>query len=414
MKKFVSKILLLIFMFTLVSVPISAATKEPSVSADGAVLMDAQTGEILYSKNMNMSYPPASTTKLMTALLAIERCKLDDIVKVGQVPPLADGSKIYIYEDEELSVQNLLYALLLVSANDCAEALAEHIGGSMDNFAKEMNIRAKELGCLNTNFVNPSGLYDENHKTSAMDLALIMRELTKHPEYTTISSTLSYKIPPTNKCDKERPLSNENRLIQKFSTYYYEGCDAGKTGYTVKSQHSYVASASRNGQRLIVALIHDGNKTFFNDSRNLFDYGFANFNLVKLFSKGDEVSTYVKDELCVPLYAAKDTFYVKATDSTLLPQITLIDDDLSKVPFNKGDVILKANVIFNNKVIESIELTSGIDHTVKTFSTAIIKDTANTLLKTILYILGALFLAVSALLLRKKFKKYLAKKNKKK
>lgn len=410
MKNFISKILLLVFVFSLVSIPALADTKEPSVSADGAVLMDAQTGKILYSKNMNAEYPPASTTKLMTALLTIERCKLDDIVKIGQVPPLADGSKIYIYEDEEISVENLLYALLLVSANDCAEALAEHISGSIDNFAKEMNVRAKELGCLNTNFVNPSGLYDENHKTSAMDLALIMRELTKHPEYTKISSTLSYKIPATNKCDKERPLSNENKLIQKFSSYYYEGCDAGKTGYTIKSQHSYVASASRNGQRLIVALIHDSNKTFFPDSRNLFDYGFSNFNLVKLFSKDDEVTSYVKDDLIVPLYAANDTFYVKSIDSKILPKITLIDKDLTNLPFNKGDIILKANLAYDNNVIDSIDLKSGIDHEVKTFSTSAIKNATNTLLKTLFYALGALSLVVIALLLRKKYRNYKRKK----
>ncbi len=174
------------------------------IAADGVVLMDSKTGKIIYSKNPDKPYPPASTTKIMTALLTLERGNLDDIVTIGRKPPLAEGSKIYILEGEKIKVRDLLYGLLLASANDCAEALAEYLSGSLDNFSKDMNKRAKELGCINTNFVNPSGLYNDKHRTSARDLAIIMNELVKQPEYSKIATTLSYNIPPTNKSKEKK------------------------------------------------------------------------------------------------------------------------------------------------------------------------------------------------------------------
>lgn len=365
MKKFLTILLSSIIIFSNINLKVLAKEPEPTVSAEGAVLMDATTGEILYSKNMNAAFPPASTTKIMTALLTLEKCNLDDIVTVGKNPPFADGSKIYIFEGEQLTVRDLLYGLLLPSANDCAEALAEHISGSIDEFAKLMNKRAKELGCENTNFVNPSGLYNENHKTSAKDLALIMRQLSSMPEYKTIATTLATKIAPTNKNKEERPLWNENRLIQKNSRYYYDGIIGGKTGYTVQSEHSYVAAATRNGQRLIVALVHDKNKTFFEDSVNLFNYGFNNYKLEKLFSKGDEITNYKSENLTIPLIAGEDFYYVKEKNSNEVPTYTLPQTNLSDRSFKTGDILLEAPVTFSNKQIGNLKIASGTDHEIK-------------------------------------------------
>lgn len=365
MKKFLTILLSSIIVFSNINFKVLAKEPEPTVSAEGAVLMDATTGEILYSKNMNAAFPPASTTKIMTALLTLEKCNLDDIVTVGKNPPFADGSKIYIFEGEQLTVRDLLYGLLLPSANDCAEALAEHISGSMDEFAKLMNKRAKELGCENTNFVNPSGLYNENHKTSAKDLALIMRQLSSMPEYKTIATTLATKIAPTNKNKEERPLWNENKLIQKNSRYYYDGIIGGKTGYTVQSEHSYVAAATRNGQRLIVALVHDKNKTFFEDSVNLFNYGFNNYKLEKLFSKGDEITNYKSENLTIPLVAGEDFYYVKEKNSNEVPTYTLPQTNLSDRSFKTGDILLETPVTFSTKQIGNLKIASGIDHEIK-------------------------------------------------
>lgn len=362
MRKFYIIVLSLFFIFSVNLNIVSAETSPPKVSADGAILMDAVTGEILYEKNIDKPYPPASTTKIMTALLTLEKCKLDDVVVVGKKPPFADGSKIYIHEGEQLKVKDLLYALLLASANDCAEALAEHISGSTEEFAKLMNERAKELGCKDTNFINPNGLYNDKHRTSAKDLALIMRELVKHPEYTAISTTLSYKIPPTNKSKEARPLWNSNKLVQKASMYYYSGCEGGKTGYTVQSDHSYVASVTKNGQRLIVALIHDKNKTFFPDAKNLFDYGYNNFELVKMYSKNDIVTNYSQKDLNIKLLAANDFYYVKSKKDTSKPALNLENKDLNSISFKKGDNVINASITLKDKSLGNIELLSDSDH----------------------------------------------------
>ncbi|NYC94934.1 D-alanyl-D-alanine carboxypeptidase family protein [Clostridium acetobutylicum] len=228
MRKLIIFTLTVMFLFSTININIYAKVPDPpNVSADGAVLMDGNSGQILYEKNMNASYPPASTTKIMTALLTLEKCKLDDKVKVSndfttKYLALRDGNSIGITNGEELTVRDLLHALLLISANDAAVALAEHISGSPQAFATLMNKKAAELGCTNTNFKNPNGLYDKDHKTSAKDLALIMKELSKYPEYQKISTTLNYQMSPTNNMDaektkKSRNFWNEDKLVYKNS-----------------------------------------------------------------------------------------------------------------------------------------------------------------------------------------------------
>lgn len=367
MKRFLTLLLVILMLISSSNIIIYAKEAAPNVSADSAILMDATTGTILYSKNMDDSYPPASTTKTMTALLTLENSNLDDIVTVGKNPPYVDGSKIGIFEGEEISVRNLLYGMLLLSGNDCAVALAEHISGSTSAFADLMNKKAKELGALDTHFVNPSGLYDENHKTSAKDLALIMKALIKYPEFREISSTFSYKIPPTNKHPEGINLANENKLINKNSMYYYNGADAGKTGYTIQSLHSYVASAERNGQRLIVALVHDKNKTYFQDSRALFDYGFKNFELVPLYKKNELVTTVTEGDLNIPLLAQEDYYYVRDKSINEVPKVEVNKSNiLSNKSFSRGDKITDATMKLDNTTLPSLQLDSGIDHKIPT------------------------------------------------
>jgi len=362
MKRFTSIVIVLIMMLLNLPLTVKAEASKPTVSADGAILMDASTGEILYSKNIDAAYPPASTTKIMTALLTLEKCDLNDVITIGKNPPLAGGSKIYIFEGEQITVRDLLYGLLLPSANDCAEALAEHISGSLDNFAVLMNKRAKELGCKNTNFVNPSGLYDENHKTTAYDLALILRELSKHKDFSTISTTLAYKIAPTNKSTLERPLWNENKLIQKYSEYYYPYCIGGKTGYTVQSMHSYVSAAEKDGHKLIVALVHDSNKTFFPDAIALFNYGYNNFEYAKIFSKDDFVINYTYNNTKIPLLASGDFYYVKEKGTNPKIDLKLSDKNISLNSFSYGDTVTSVDIHLDNKNVGTLNLKAGIDH----------------------------------------------------
>ena len=412
MKKIISFTLTILVFFSLIPFNLAAAKDSPpAVSADSAIVMDAATRTILYNKNIDAAYPPASTTKLMTALLTLEKCKLDDVVKIGKKPPLADGSKIYIFEDEELTVNDLLHGLLLSSANDCAEALAEHIGGSIEGFAKLMNEKAKKLGCENANFMNPSGLYHNNHKASSKDLALIMRELSKHDEYIKIATTLSYNIQPTSKSKESRPLWNENKLIQKNSKYYYEGCIGGKTGYTIQSKHSYVCAVTRNNQTLIVALVHDEKKTFWEDSTNLLNYCFKNYELATLYSKGQEVTSYSKNDLKFPLSAAEDFFYVKEKGTNPLVKYEIKDKDISKLSFKKGDKLLDAEVTLDGKSIGLLKLSSGIDHEIKAVS-KVVNATKNNILRILSILCYTAAAIVLLLLILKKIIKYKKKKRK--
>ena len=368
MKKLITIIIMTLFLILNISSAVMATANPPAVSADSVVLMDATTGKILYEKNKNTAYPPASTTKIMTVLLVLENGNLEDMVTVSKNAENADGSKIYLFEGEKISVKELLYGLILASANDCAIALAEHISGSTEEFANLMNEKAKSLGAKNTNFVNPNGLYDINHKTSAYDLALIMQELTKHTEYKEIATTPSYIMAPTNKSVEKRPLWNGNRLIHSGDSYYYQGCEGGKTGYTVQSKHSYIAVASRNGQKLIVSLIHDSAKTFFSDSRKLFDYGFKNFELSKFLNKDDVVSNItLEDGTVIPLLAAQDFYIVKAKDSTLTPTINPPKKSLDISSFKKGDVVSNT-LITCGEDSYTLALSSGLDYTKKSLS----------------------------------------------
>ncbi|MBZ9688220.1 D-alanyl-D-alanine carboxypeptidase [Clostridium estertheticum] len=409
MRKFIIILFTSFFLLFNIAPAVQALITPPVASADSVVLMDATTGKILYEKNKNSAYPPASTTKIMTILLVLEKCNLSDVVTVSKKAEMTDGSKIYLTEGEKLPVKELLYGLILASANDCAVALAEHVSGTTEKFAVLMNARAKSLGCKSTNFVNPNGLYNVNHKTSAYDLALIMMELTKHEEYKAMSTTPSYMMAPTNKSVEKRPLWNGNRLIHKGDSYYYPDCVGGKTGYTIQSQHSYIAVATRNGQKLIVALVHDSKKTFFPDSIKLLNYGFDNFELSKYFNKDQEVSKLtLEDGTLIPLLASKDFYVVKAKNSTEAeaPIIKTEQKDLNNSSITKGDEISKATITFG-KDSYNLDLSSGINHANPlSLNNGLLKDDSknskNSLLLINIIKYFAIFLAVLIVFLRLK------------
>jgi len=403
MKKLITIIFTSLFLLFNINPTVQALVTPPVVSADSVVLMDATTGKILYEKNKDSAYPPASTTKIMTILLVLEKCNLNDVVTVSKNAEMTDGSKIYITQGEKLPVKELLYGLILASANDCAVALAEHVSGSTEKFAVLMNEKANSLGCKNTNFVNPNGLYDVNHKTSAYDLSLIMQELTKYNEYKEIATTPSYIMAPTNKSVAKRPLWNGNRLIHKGDSYYYPDCEGGKTGYTVQSKHSYIAAANRNGQKLIVALVHDSKKTFFPDSKKLLDYGFENFELSKYFNKGDEVSNLkLEDGTIIPLLASKDFYIVKAKNSTEAEAPIIETEQKNSNPSSivKGDEISKATITFGKDSYD-LNLSSGVNYSKPSSISNELKGASKnskSIIKTIKYV--AIFFAVLIVFLR--------------
>lgn len=393
MKKILLSLTLAVSIMTLNISNAFAASQAPSANANGVVVMDAVTGAVLYGNNEDTKYPPASPTKLMTVLLTLEKCKLDEKVKVGTIPPTIEGSKIYIDTNEEMTVKEMLYAVIMVSANDCAEALAEHISGSEEEFAKLMTQRAKELGCKNSTFKNPHGLYDDEHRTTAYDLATIEKELLKHPEYLEISKTKTYMLPATNVYPEQRPLWNDNRLLHNYEKYYYEYAIAGKTGYTDESRHSFVASATKNNNTFIIAMLYDPVKTYFADSKNYFEWAFNNFQTTKLFSKGQEVTKYTSSNgTVIPLLAGEDIYYTKELNLSSEPEFKFDANTLKDKFFLKGQPIAQGNVTYNNQSY-TVPLVSGVDYEKKVLP--VVGDLLTTETNTINYTyLGLLILVI--------------------
>jgi D-alanyl-D-alanine carboxypeptidase len=256
---------------------LSSAPEPPLLSSDAATLMDADTGIVLYGQMQDEPQYPASITKIMTALITLEQCKLDETVlfshdAVYSLP--RDASHIAMDEDETLSVYDALHGLLIASGNEVANALAEHVAGTVEAFAEMMNKRAKALGAVNTNFVNPSGLFEEEHQTTAYDMALIMREAVKHDAFNEIIAKRRHDIAPTERKSEVRELLNTNDIIfpGKFYNEYVVG---GKTGFTSEAMHTLVNYAKKDGRSLIVSVMHGGTEGVYEDTLALLDYGFG-------------------------------------------------------------------------------------------------------------------------------------------
>lgn len=256
-----------IMIFMYLAEPISKTTTDdlqsaPSISAKHAILIDSKSGEVLYQKDTETKAYPASTTKIMTALTALNICKQYDIdlqteLTIPKEAVGVEGSSIYLKAGEKKTIENLLYGLMLRSGNDAASALAICLGGNLENFVRLMNDTAKELGCTGTNFVNPSGLFDENHYTTAADLANISRKAMENDTFRQIAASKSWQT-----------YYNKNKTVSQ-----YQGGTGIKIGFTEKSGRTLVASATRDDVDLICVVLNDGN--WFNDAYALMDYGFA-------------------------------------------------------------------------------------------------------------------------------------------
>lgn len=291
MKKLILSILCIICIsFSCFSVSVSADEKTkpwpkgPSVFAEAAIVMEASTGLILYEKNINNVYYPASITKILSSLLIIENSSPGEVVTFSHDAVFKvdlDSSRIGIDVGEQLTIQQCLYGILLESANEVTYAAAEHVAGSISTFVEMMNERAKSIGCLNTNFTNPHGLPDDNHYTTAYDMALITREAMKNETFRKITSTRTYQIPPTNKQKETRYLRNHHKFIVKNDhKFNYEGTIGGKTGYTNKARFTLVTVAKRGDLELIcVVLKDDTNNHQYEDTTKLLDFGFDNFSI---------------------------------------------------------------------------------------------------------------------------------------
>lgn len=269
----------------------------PKVMAETAIVMDMDTEEILYAKGIDEKRAPASTTKILTAMLAIEKVPFEtQITFTDEVNNIEAGSThIGIKPGETLTMKDCAYAILLASANEVSSGVAEYIGTTVPAFVDMMNQRAKELGCTNTHFVNANGLYDENHYTTARDLAIIAKAAFQNETFREVVKTPYYIVPKTNITDEERWLNNHHKMILQGSEYY-EGCLGGKTGYTEKAGNTLVTYAERNGRKLVCALLADVNVVAqYTDTKALLNYGFDSFQ--RLDTTAVSLSPAKSDEL---------------------------------------------------------------------------------------------------------------------
>ncbi len=252
--------------------------QEPGVAAEGVVLIDGASGKVLYGKNQDQQFYPASITKVMTALLTLERCSMGDVVEfsASATTNLESGAvSLDITEGDRLTVEQCLHGLLMKSANEIGNGLAEHMAGSVSGFAELMNARARELGCTNTHFANPHGLNDASHKTTPHDMALIMRAALQNEAFRRITTTRTYDFPATKKAEA-RTITMGHKMIYPSDSRYYEGVVGGKTGYTSLAGNTLVTGAERNGVLLIVVIMKS-KQTHYADTKALLDYGFANY-----------------------------------------------------------------------------------------------------------------------------------------
>lgn len=254
------------------------AAAPPSTNAQAAALIDVTSGRLLYSHNGDAQLRIASLTKIMTAIVAIETGELSDMVKVGKNAYGVEGSSIYLQLDEEISLQHLLYGLMLRSGNDAAVAIAEHVGGSVDGFVLLMNEKARDIGMTRTQFRNPHGLDAEGHYSTAEDMAKLTAYALRNPVFREIVKTASIKVPnPHEKWD--RLWRNKNKML-----HLYEGADGVKTGFTKAAGRCLVSSATRNGQQLVAVTLNDGSDWV--DHSKLLDYGFERYPLQVIYRAG--------------------------------------------------------------------------------------------------------------------------------
>lgn len=321
-----------------------------NLSGKSSILMERDTGRILYEANSHEKMGMASTTKIMTALIALERGNLEDTIKIGSESTNIEGSSIYLKEGETISLKDLVYGLMLRSGNDAAIAIANHIGGSTEDFIRLMNDKAKSIGAVNTNFANPNGLTEEDHYSTAYDMALITREAFKNPEFANIVNSKSY----TSQRKENNYFYNKNKTL-----WEYDGGNGVKTGYTRKSGRCLVSSASRNGLNLISVSLNAPD--WFNDNYKLFDYGFTTYRPYFIYDKGQFVKKIEIED------GNKEYINLVTEDALFYPlkegerdNIKIHVESLSNIelPINKGEVMGTISVYLDNKLVDRGNLVS--------------------------------------------------------
>lgn len=377
MKKF-----MLIFLFTIITNIIYSnivygsdtdQTILPKVEAKGAILMDHKTGRVLWEKNATEPLAMASTTKIMTAIVALENADVNDIVKVSQRAALSPKVKMNLSKGEEIKLEYLLYALMLQSFNDSAVAIAEHVSGSVEEFCKLMTNKAKEIGAYNTSFETPSGLDGENHYSTAYDMALIARYALENEEFVNIITTKDINV-SSNK--REYSLNNKNKLLNEV-----QGAKGVKTGFTGQAGHCFVGAVERDGMQLISVVLGSGwgdkgKSQKWVDTKEIMSYGFKEFNYKEIVipndiaenikvnrSKTSDLDVFYNEGLVLPL------------SNNEFNNVEIIIEAPTEVmaPVSKGDKIGVAKIYIDSKLEKEIDLIVNEDATRHDLKTSIEK-----------------------------------------
>lgn len=336
--------------------PYSAVKAMPEVSSHSACVIDIDTGRILAAKNENEKSEPASITKIMTALIALENADIKKVVTIPGAAAGVEGSSIYIKAGEKYSLEDLLYGLMLRSGNDAATAIAIDVAGSVDAFVEKMNQKAQELGCTGTHFNNPHGLPDEKHYTTAHDMALITAAALRNDTFVKIVSTKNYTAEPDG-AGETRSWQNKNKLL-----WQYEGAIGVKTGYTKSAGKTYVGAAERNGIRIAVVVL--GAKDMWGDAATLLDDAFASYQQVDLIKDGQSTGV-------TPVLEGLSSEVEGITEGSLSKTLTKEEQEriVTKcvyqtplyAPVAKGDIIGSMQVYLDDEMIGSVPIVAAAD-----------------------------------------------------
>ncbi len=340
----------------------------PAVSAESAILMDIDTGSILYAKNIHKKSYPASTTKLLTCLIAVEQGNLDDMVSFSDTAIFSvptDGSKIGMDVGESITLEQSLYGILVGSANEVANAVGEYISGSLEEFINLMNERAAQLGCTDSHFMNTNGLHDDNHYTSAYDLALISAAFFQNDMLCKIGNTDRYEFTATATQPDDFILKNKHRLITGEDPY--DGILGGKTGYTDQARQTLVTCAEQNGMRLVCVVFKEESPSQFTDTIELFDYGFHNFQLMNISEHEDkyqiEPSGFLQTGNDI-FGSSKPILTIDHNSSVIIPNTVSFDDLDSTIDYNVSDEnrIAQIEYSYNDTYVGSAYLELAADN----------------------------------------------------
>lgn len=337
----------------------------PEVLSSSAYVLEMNTGTVLYEKNGNRQYYPASITKIMTTLLAVENCDMDETVVFSEDAVYkneGDTSHISRDVDEKMTMEQCLYAIMLASANECSYAVAEHVGkktgGDYRSFIDMMNKKAGELGCTETHFNNCNGLPDQKHLTSAHDMALIAQEAYKNETFRMITGTGKYVIPPTNKHSEETPLRNHHGMLYPYRTseFLYEYCTGGKTGYTDAAKNTLVTYAEKDGMALVCVIMNANASNQYIDTHSLLDYYFNNFQALNIADNEDRLA----DSKIATGILNDNASFVSLDDNAYIIMPKGVDFSEAKYELdrdeNRQEIVAELSYIYAEHNVGSVEL----------------------------------------------------------